>query len=36
MGQKYNDVTNSYINNRNFIREKSYIAAYRAGRRIIA
>lgn len=36
MGQKYNDVTNSSINNRNFIREKSYIAAYRAGRRIIA
>lgn len=36
MGQKYNDVTNSQINNRNFIREKSYIAAYRAGRRIIA
>lgn len=36
MGQKYNDVANSTINNRNFIREKSYIAAYRAGRRIIA
>ena len=36
MGQKYNDVHNSTINNRNFIREKTYIAAYRAGRRIIA